>query len=665
MYLQADLLRQIQKSAQFIPPYWPLRNFIAVNPLAEFETFPFKEAIKKGSALFKGRGLPSRQMGQKALTEGKIKPEILKKVLLKYGNTPLYKEMTSPSFSSSDTNFALSPLHPLDIVIIKYLAAFLDEGQATWSMPAREEGFYACWKALAIYDPSLKDKEIIKALPSTPLEALEELLKDTLPEELENLLIKHFIALPGWTAFIKWRAEQEDYPWQQAFPITLVDYLAVRLACAQILGIPLLANSPLKEEEEEGYYWLEAWEETYRQELLTQLKEGAKTLPLSKPIAQFIFCIDVRSEVFRRHLEKIGPYETFGFAGFFGVPLHYLPFGEKVATNSCPVLLKPQVKTTERPSPFHKKRAQKYLKKHQTFISLKLTFEKLKHDIAASFPTSEAMGAFLGLSMISRTIAPFFTKKFSTHLKNFLTTPPELELAVKKCPETNFGLTYEEGLFYAEKTLKGMGLTENFAPLVMLCGHGSQTINNPYAAALNCGACGGNHGGPNAKLMAAIFNDLEVRLGLKEKGIVIPKDTVFVAAQHNTTTDDVEIFSSSLLLLRELQTLKKDLKKAKHLTVTERQKTFPTKRSPKKRATDWAETCPEWGLARNASFVVGPRALTKGLNLEGRTFLHSYNWQADKEGKHLEVILTAPMIVAQWINMIIIFMVVAQKLPIT
>ena len=50
-------------------------------------------------------------------------------------------------------------------------------------------------------------------------------------------------------------------------------------------------------------------------------------------------CIDVRSERFRRHLEALGPYETHGFAGFFGVAIRH-EAASGATSDQCPVLLK-------------------------------------------------------------------------------------------------------------------------------------------------------------------------------------------------------------------------------------------------------------------------------------------------------------------------------------
>ncbi|WP_252371837.1 putative inorganic carbon transporter subunit DabA, partial [Pseudoalteromonas sp. S558] len=68
------------------------------------------------------------------------------------------------------------------------------------------------------------------------------------------------------------------------------------------------------------------------------------------------------------------------------------------------------------------------------------------------------------------------------------------------------------------------------------------------------------------------------------------------------------------------------------------------------RARDWSQVRPEWGLANNAAFIVAPRAWTRSINLQGRCFLHDYDWESDGDFSILELIMTAPMIFTHWIN---------------
>lgn len=204
-------------------------------------------------------------------------------------------------------------------------------------------------------------------------------------------------------------------------------------------------------------------------------------------------------------------------------------------------------------------------------------------------------------------------------------------------------------------------LTENLAPFVVFCGHGSSTNNNAYASALDCGACGGNHGGGNARILAAFLNSPPVRKLLEDRGLAIPSDTLFVAAEHDTTTDYVELYKPRCVSMRQqemLDNLRADLAKARIANTKARTESFGLPklnsdlavRETKRRSNDWAEVRPEWGLARNAAFIVGPRDLTKSVNLQGRCFLHSYDWKTDPTGNFLKTILTAPMVVAHWIN---------------
>ena len=71
----------------------------------------------------------------------------------------------------------------------------------------------------------------------------------------------------------------------------------------------------------------------------------------------------------------------------------------------------------------------------------------------------------------------------------------------------------------------------------------------------------------------------------------------------------------------------------------------------KARSRDWAQVRPEWGLAGNAAFIAAPRERTQGIDLGGRAFLHNYDWKLDAEFGVLELIMTAPMVVASWINL--------------
>lgn len=611
----------IANAAEIIAPLWPLQTIIARNPLQCIESLNFEDAIAMGEIFLAG----SSDMTGKAPSK-------------------VNREM------------------------IKWCQVFLDEGQATITMPEREKGFYRAWSLLAPLDNKLrsyKKNEWLLSLPSEAEEAIFFCLKRlTIPDDQIEEYLKYSLAeLPGWAGYIKWRAEWQNTEAGLKNPITLTDFLAVRLVITCAIDDDC-QKSELKKDafhskalDKDFFKELKNKEDKYLQTLLKLaipevLKLNKRKEPLSRPDAQIVFCMDVRSEPFRMKIEREGNYETFGFAGFFGLPVSVHSYNTDQVKDCCPVLLKPSYEVLEEPISEENER----ISPHQTgrsFLNICQEFyQDLKYNFATPFALVETLGLWCGCWMAIRTLMPIASVKFKQaiqeNLKPTLATLPRIDI-----PLVN-------QIIFGESVLRMMGLTKNFSRLVVLCGHGSKTENNPYASALDCGACGGNHGGPNGKILAAILNSYEVRASLLEKGIAIPHDTLFVGAEHNTTTDEVVIYDRGVVnsTHKEIaEKLKTDFAKAGIANSKYRCKTFGldassinAKKHVLKRSSNWAEVRPEWGLARNAAFIIGPRSLTKDLDLDGRCFLHSYEWEEDEKEKSLETILTAPMVVAEWIN---------------
>ena len=268
------------------------------------------------------------------------------------------------------------------------------------------------------------------------------------------------------------------------------------------------------------------------------------------------------------------------------------------------------------------------------------------------------MGLLAGLNTLGRSLLP---RKWQQLVNKVIgKIRPGVSYAPDPIPPAGesigLGIPFEQQVTYAGNGLRMMGLTRNFAPLVVMCGHGSETENNPYASALDCGACGGSHGGGNAVAMATILNQPKVRAALRQEGIDIPTDTLFLGAEHNTTTDEVRLLHLPELSdekAEQVADLRQGLKQAQRANLQWRTRNFEEDTVAEellRKSQDWAEVRPEWGLAGNAAFIVAPRNMTQSLDLRGRSFLHSYDWEQDAESKSLEVILTAPLVVAQWIN---------------
>jgi uncharacterized protein len=529
-------------------------------------------------------------------------------------------------------------------------------------------------------------------------------------------------------------------------------------------------------EADHGPIWLKAFEAGYQEELLgklpvnlgqaSQVASGpspADRVPTENESqgetkvrhqAQAVFCIDVRSESIRRHLEAIGDYETFGFAGFFAVFIRYQGLGSDHETDQFPVIMKTKNFVREIPRTyqgqylFRRRRREKLLETGHTLLY------DLKENVVTPYVMVESLGWFYSLPLVGKTLSPTWYRNVMNWLRRKLIPPVATTLTVDKLSReeveemlaaeqraitrralqenfgerhlnlslerleflrrralygesagepspqarstalsreeeaafvedlrrthginpgaafarmeriTRTGFTLSEQVFTVETALRMMGLTGNFARLVLFCGHGSTSENNPFEAALDCGACGGNPGKANARVLAIMANKPLVREQLAKNGIAIPQDTYFIAGQHNTTTDDIDLFDLEDLPpthRKDLLQLVRDLESAGARNSQERCARFPeikvslgaskARRAVHRRSADWSQVRPEWGLSGNAAFIIGRRALTRGINLDGRAFLHSYDYREDPDGRLLEVVMTGPQIVGQWISM--------------
>jgi uncharacterized protein YbcC (UPF0753/DUF2309 family) len=580
--------------------------------------------------------------------------------------------------------------------VAKWCGAFFDQSVAAMPMPGRDQGLYPAVLRLVAQDPDFirfggsEAQNIIDSAEREPLAAIEaSLLALGLEGENRAALLRTLIArLPGWAGHIRWRSEHADPDVAAGAPAGMADYLALWLlverACALrdwptepemaqadpavdmaarlathfgvapalIDGLPLPGARAFHAiaatgEAVLGEIWLSAAERSFRDRLVPQLERAAGQLADApadaRPAAQLVFCIDVRSEPFRRAIEAEGAYDTYGYAGFFGLPVALKPrCGHR--RKQLPVLLQPAYELAMEPVGAAGARAEAAARRAGATRDLLGT---LKSGAATTFSTAEAMGPFAALIAIARTMAPRLVRKLGG--RDAAAFAPRLSGDALVS-----GLPFAARLDAARGFFAATGMPRQTAPIVVLAGHGGEAVNNPYAAALDCGACGGHAGGPNARAMAAVLNDPEVRAGLAAEGEAVPADTLFVAAEHNTTTDEVVLFDVDGLpaaVRADLDRLANDLARAGAMNRARRAGMLGTgAEGAFDAAAHWAEVRPEWGLARNAAFIVGPRALTRGIDLEGRAFLHSYDWRIDTEDAALALILTAPMVVAQWIN---------------
>ena len=657
-----------------LPRTFPITTFVATNPLHGLEHRTFEDAARITAAATGARSYLSEQEYEALHSVGRISARSLhaaaERGVRLDRDTSDVRTLTELVDAERGTDLALR----VDAVVATWCAAYLDEGQASWTLPDRDLGLYGAWRRLAPIDPALarlagrKARRRVHDLPENGAQALSWLIeRRRIPgPRLADYFRAAYRRLPGWASALARSGDSDD----------LVAYLALRLALEDlVLDQSILASDPptaaASDERHEPIERLAVWQEAleldYRDHLLGALSSaGPGSAPSSEappPDAQAVFCIDVRSEGIRRNLEAVGRYETIGFAGFFGLPIRVATL-EHEPVASCPVILEPQGTVVEVPDTVAD-RAVRAHDRHDSVEAARHALHDAKTAAAAPFAFAEAAGWLLGPLAAMRTFAPRTADRLAERARRTVEPPIPTRMRLDRVddPEgqdaSTTGFSEDEQVAMARAALTTMSLTSGFAPLVLLCGHRSSTTNNPYAAALDCGACAGKPGGSNARVLAELLNSTSVRAGLADAGITIPAETCFVAAEHDTTTDAVRVLDRHRVPSTHeagLARLEGHLDLAGRRAAAERQRGLPGAAArvrvdeAARRAADWAEPVAEWGLVGNSAVVVGPRSLTAGCDLERRVFLHSYEPDQDPDGLVLGAILTGPLLVGHWIS---------------
>ncbi len=697
----AALQPAIDLACARIAPTWPLDRFIAVNPYWGQLKRPIAVAAAQLAALSGSPLLMSREGFRQQWQAGEVGRQHLQAAITAAAST----ETVDTLLASLDFRPALPTRLPLatDLVdahrdlghamawrdyithhISQCCAAFFDQGQAAWG-PNREGGLYPSWLRQSAHDlgpgmlmgyPGFSSRLALlpqepQALISAAMQALQ--VPAAAHEAYLTALLMSINGWSSWCAYQRWQARLEQRDDEQ-----IVHLLAVRLAWEWLLheghaelGVAgSLATAwrgtdvcieQAQRAQQTDWLWQAALERSY-QEPLCQGLHRAPAVVAAKPAVQAVFCIDVRSEVYRRALEASSPgVQTLGFAGFFAMFVAYQPLGSDMQRPQLPGLLAPGLcitDTCDAPG-LGQALAQRRRKK----LQWRQQWQAFRSGAGSSFSFVESCGLLFAGKLLKSSLGSLRGGAVPAAVEQTGFSAAERSQLRPRFPAAA-GAELEAGVNAAATALGAMGLTTDHARLVLLAGHGSTSANNPHAAGLDCGACGGQTGEVNARALALLLNEPLVRQGLRARGLVVPESTWFLAGLHNTTTDEMQLFDTDLLPASHAQDLSQvqaGLAEAGRRARAERAASLGLAASAADaaalskavgaRTTDWAQVRPEWGLADCAAFIVAPRSRSRHLNLAGRSFLHDYVWQSDNGFGVLELIMTAPMVVTNWINL--------------
>ena len=683
-----DENRVLHELKHYLPTQTPLKDFIHHNSLHAFQHLKFYDAIFKASKIFGYQVTLQLTEYRELYATGRIKNEVLEKIIAEQkgaGQVNQWKEKllhkaydthNAPRIGMLRANWKSRYRIDLDNAVqpllFRILCSYLDEGISIWQFPAAEKGFLFSLKEMeknniTSFFKSSKTKELLLNGNIN----IEDLLIILIGEErfFEQYLFDQQFTHRGWSGMV---CALEAFPDAMlnrkiislhdliVFELLLeIDALDFHLgkswqplsSAVRTEPINLLADVPSTELQEVFTLWQNAFEWSYYDEVLAGIQQLKSTPSLSStkpdsntvlPSFQAMFCIDERECSIRRHIESVDPRcETIGTPGFFGVEFFMQPENGNFYDKLCPAPVTPKYLIKE----FDVKEKRKH----------ELLYTNKTHTLLTGLLSTLTLGFWAAIRLIQNIFSP----KMSPAISNaFAHMNKAAQLTIEnKNPEDwenglQIGFTVEEMAARVEGLLRGIGLIKNFAPIVYVIAHGSSSANNPHHGAHDCGACSGRPGSVNARVISFMANHRKVRALLNNKGIIIPAGTQFVGGLHDTAADQMEFYDEQLLnganeALHKTNTA--SFEKALDLNAKERSRRFSSintknclqkvRKDILKRSVSMFEPRPELGHGTNTLCIIGKRNLTKGLFLDRRAFLNSYDYTTDPEGRLLTGIM--------------------------
>lgn len=687
-----DEIKAIEHLEHYLPAQAALKDFVHHNTLHAFQSSPFHTALWESSVKFGYRNYMSIDEFREKYRKGFISSAALDRVIQQQfpnaGEQEHWKEkLLQENYAElihgrlqqfyalweSQYKFNLRKVvHPL---LFRLLAAYLDQGIADWKFPTVNNGFLNSLREVEQNGYiSLFQTPRAKRIFLENKKTLNDLLAILVGDEMyfEQYIFEQQFNHQGWSGFVNVVEHQpktllderkislkELIYFELLLEIDALDNkfgevwkpLMVQNENAAIVG--LFDEVPYQELKTVLKLWQEAFEWSYFDGVLSGIQQSAtESAPPKKSTFQGLFCIDDREYSFRRHIEALQPTaETFGTPGYFGIEFYFQPENGKFLTLACPANIDPKyiIKEVDRTKS----------------IQIDPHFHQSTYRAHLGGLISSTLGFWsavkLFLNLFKPSIGPLTVHSFDHADKH-------AKLQIDANGETqdgrSFGFKPTEMADRVEKVLRSIGLTKDFAPIVYLVGHGGSSVNNPYYAGYDCGACAGRPGAVNARVFAYMANKKEVRDILEERGMKVPDTTYFLGAMRDTTRDEIEFYDEENMP-KELQELHQKnesvFKEALTLNARERSYRFenisntaPTvkiHRKVKTRSLSLFEPRPEWNHTDNALCIVGRKSLYDKLYLDKRPFINSYDCTQDESGELLYSILSAAIPVCGGINL--------------